>query len=105
MRLRCSGAMLCHKSSEEVCWVGIEKPVHSHSYCHSMAIFLRNQGVPLDVVQLLLGHTDPRTTQLYVRLWMATARKEYDQTMSRLGRRTVDSVSLQAKSSQQGPKP
>ena len=42
------------------CAAGISKRVHPHSYRHSMATFLRNQGVPLDVVQLLLGHSDPR---------------------------------------------
>lgn len=67
---------------------GITKRVHPHSYRHSMATFLRNQGVPLDVVQLLLGHTDPRTTQLYARLSLGTARAEYDRAMAALaGRR------------------
>ncbi len=63
---------------------GIEKPIHPHTYRHSMATFLRNQGVPLDVVQLLLGHADPRTTQLYARLSMGAARAEYDKAMSAL---------------------
>jgi site-specific recombinase XerD len=34
---------------------GVAKRIHPHTYRHSMATFLRNQGVPLDVVQLLLG--------------------------------------------------
>src|SRR5207244_633792 len=61
---------------------GVEKPVHPHSYRHSMATFLRNQGVPLDIVQLLLGHADPRTTQIYARLSLATARESYDRAMA-----------------------
>jgi hypothetical protein len=36
---------------------------------------------------------------------LATARAEYDQAMSGFGRRAADSVSLQAKSPQEGPKP
>jgi integrase/recombinase XerD len=60
---------------------GVAKPIHPHTHRHSMATFLRNQGVPLDVVQLLLGHADPRTTQLYARLSLATARTAYDQAM------------------------
>lgn len=63
---------------------GIEKPIHPHTYRHSMATFLRNQGVPLDVVQLLLGHADPRTTQLYARLSLGAARVEYDRAMAGL---------------------
>jgi len=66
---------------------GVAKKIHPHTYRHSMATFLRNQGVPLDVVQLLLGHENPRTTQLYARLSMATAREEYDKAMRALGER------------------
>jgi integrase/recombinase XerD len=62
----------------------ITKPIHPHTYRHSVATFLRNQGVPLDVVQLLLGHENPRTTQLYARLSVATAREEYDRAMGAL---------------------
>ncbi len=65
---------------------GIEQPIHPHTYRHSMATFLRNQGVPLDVVQLLLGHQNPRTTQLYARLSMGTACEEYDRAMAGLTR-------------------
>jgi integrase len=63
---------------------GIDKHIHPHSYRHSMATFLRNQGVALDVVQLLLGHEDPRTTQLYARLSLGAAREEYDRAMASL---------------------
>ncbi len=41
--------------------------------------------MPLDVVQLLLGHVDPRTTQLYARLSLSTARTAYDSAMTALG--------------------
>ncbi len=63
---------------------GVVKRIHPHTYRHSMATFLRNQGVPLDVVQLLLGHNDPRTTQIYARLSLVSAREEYDKAMSAL---------------------
>lgn len=63
---------------------GIAKRIHPHSYRHSMATFLRNQGVPLDVVQLLLGHSNPKTTQLYARLSLGSARAEYDRAMAGL---------------------
>jgi len=63
---------------------GVEKRISPHTYRHSMATFLRNQGVALDVVQILLGHTDPRTTQLYARLSLASAREESDRAMAAL---------------------
>jgi site-specific recombinase XerD len=65
---------------------GVGKSIHPHTYRHSMATFLRNQGVPLDVVQFLLGHENPRTTQLYARLSVETARTEYDRAMAGLTR-------------------
>ena len=63
---------------------GVTKHIHPHTYRHSMATFLRNQGVPLDVVQLLLGHADPRTTQIYTRLSLGVVRQEYDRAMGKL---------------------
>ena len=68
---------------------GVTKTIHPHTYRHSMATFLRNQGVPLDVVQLLLGHENPRTTQLYARLSVAAARAEYDRAMAGFTRQGI----------------
>jgi integrase len=68
---------------------GVGKHIHPHSYRHSMATFLRNQGVALDIVQLLLGHEDPRTTQLYARLSLGAAREEYDRAMASLARQST----------------
>lgn len=38
-----------------------------HSFRVATATDLLDQGVPLDDVQYLLGHSDPRTTRLYDR--------------------------------------
>jgi integrase/recombinase XerD len=47
---------------------GITKAVHPHTLRHSFATHLLDNGAELPVIQILLGHDDPRDTMIYLHL-------------------------------------
>lgn len=47
---------------------GIEKKISSHCARHTFATHCLSLGIPLEVVQKILGHADIRTTQVYAKL-------------------------------------
>lgn len=49
---------------------GIDKPITFHCARHTFAIMAMNQGMPIESVSHILGHSNIKTTQIYARITM-----------------------------------
>lgn len=69
-----SGVDVCRLVKRRLAAAGLPSHLSPHSFRVAVATDLLRQAVPLEDVQHLLGHSDPRTTRLYDRRQRAVTR-------------------------------
>ena len=62
---------------------GLRNDIHPHTLRHTYATHLLDGGADLRVVQELLGHSDPGTTQIYTHISKKKLQEKYKRTHPR----------------------
>ena len=65
---------------------GIEKPLHSHLARHTFATMMLREGVRIEHVSKMLGHTNITTTQRYAKVMADAIRADYNMIEEKLSK-------------------
>jgi integrase len=72
----------CLKALGMAC--GIERPLHSHMARHTFATWMLRQGVPIEHVSKMLGHTNITQTQRYAKIVAADIHGDFSRIAAKM---------------------
>ena len=75
--VRISIRSIQHIVKKYISLAGLNPKYHTHTLRHSFATHLLDGGADLRVVQELLGHTSPKTTEIYTHISVEKSRDVY----------------------------
>lgn len=64
---------------------GIKEKISSHWARHTFAMICLNNGMSVEVLAKILGHSDIKTTQIYAAIVQDTVTKQFNEVMEKLG--------------------
>ncbi|MEX1384430.1 tyrosine-type recombinase/integrase [Lutibacter sp.] len=80
--LRYSVRALQYRISKNIEKLGSSKKLNTHSLRHTFATYLRLQGMPLQDIQVILGHSTIKTTEIYAKMVQSVeSREKFQQIM------------------------
>ena len=65
-------------------FANVNKNITTHVARHTFAVFALNNGVPMEIVSKMLGHTNIRTTQIYAKVLNKEVEKGFDLLESKI---------------------
>ena len=67
-------------------YAGIDKVLTSHMGRHTFAVLCLNNGVGIETLAKMMGHTDIKTTQIYAKVLDEQVEQAFDDLEARLNR-------------------
>lgn len=63
---------------------GVKLPISSHWARHTFAMICLNNGMPIEVLATIMGHSNIKTTQIYAKIKQSTIDREFDKVMNNI---------------------
>ena len=60
------------------CSLSLAQPITFHCGRHTFAVFALNNGIPIEIVAKMLGHSNIKTTQVYAKILNSEVEKGFD---------------------------